>query len=267
MASTCIGTSGWMYDDWRDDLYAGVPRSRWLAHYAERFGGVEVNATHYRLQRESTFERWRDAVPHSFRFAIKAHRYLTHVCWLRDPVLPIRRDRQRAAVLGDRLAVVLWQLPARFSLDASLDAGRAGRAEHAGHGERLERLDRLDRFLDALVEEWPVRHTVELRHRGWFRPEVAQRLADRGVAACISHAGDWPMWDAVTADFVYLRLHGHPRTYVSPYGRRLQAWASRLQRWLAEDRDVYVFFDNDTGGAAPRDAAQLIALLGGDTAT
>ena len=243
MAAVCIGTSGWMYDEWRHDFYDGVPRRAWLQHCAERFDAVEINATHYRLQRRSTFERWRAAVPEDFRFALKAHRYLTHVRRLRDPLEPIRRDRERAEALGERLGAVLWQLPARFAYDD-------------------ERSERLDRFLEALARGWPARHVLELRHRSWFREDVAERLAGRGVSSCISHAADWPMWDAVTAGLVYVRLHGHPQTYASEYGARgLRQWVDRVEGWLAGGRDVYVFFDNDVGGAAPRDADRLRTLV------
>lgn len=182
-----------------------------------------------------TCEEWR----HDFRFALKAHRYLTHVRRLRDPLEPIRRDLERAETLGDRLTAILWQLPARFAFDE-------------------DRSDRIDRFLEALATEWPTRHALELRHRSWFRADVARRLADHGVSNGVSHAADWPMWDAVTAELVYVRLHGHPRTYASEYGAHgLSPWAERIEGWRGEGRDVYVFFDNDIGGAAPRDALVL----------
>lgn len=234
-----------MYDEWRHDFYEGVPRARWLTHCAEHFDAVEINATHYRLQQRSTFERWAAAVPDRFRFTLKAHRYLTHVRRLRDPAEPIRRDRERATALDEKLAAVLWQLPARFAYDA-------------------ERVARLERFLRALSSEWPARHAIELRHRSWYRPEVADLLASHGASTVISHAAEWPMWEAVTADLVYVRLHGYPCTYASAYGPRgLRPWAARVERWLAEGHDVYVFFDNDSEGAAPRDAMRLREMLDG----
>jgi len=243
MARAWIGTSGWMYDEWRHGFYEGVPRSRWLAHCAAHFDAVEINATHYRLQRRATFERWRAQVPADFRFSLKAHRYLTHLRWLRDPAEPIARDRERSEALGDHLAVVLWQLPARFTRDE-------------------ERLIRLERFLDALGDGWPVRHAIEFRDRSWFRPRIAELLAEHDVSAVISHAGDWAMWEVTTADLVYVRLHGHPRTYASEYGPRgLRRWARRIERWLSERRDVFAFFDNDIDGAAPRDALALREML------
>jgi uncharacterized protein YecE (DUF72 family) len=246
MARAFIGTSGWMYDRWRRDFYAGLPRDRWLRHCGERFSALEINATHYRLQRRSTFEGWRAAVPAGFVFAVKAHRYLTHSRLLTEPVGPVRLERERAAGLGPALGAVLWQLPARLRLDEA----------------------RLETFAAALAAEWPTRHTIEFRDRSWFVPGVAERLRRHGIAVCISHAARWPMWEKVTADFVYLRLHGHPHTYVSAYGADgLRPWADRIERWLGSGLDVHAYFDNDAEGAAPHDAERLLATIRGAVRT
>ncbi len=235
-----IGTSGWNYRHWKDDFYAGVPQRRWLEVYAERFPAVEVNATFYRLQERHTFERWRNMTPAGFRFAIKGNRYLTHNRKLRDPPESVGLERERATGLGDKLAVVLWQLPRNLHSD----------------------MERLSGFADALGA-WPeTRHALEFRHRSWFGAEVADCLARNRLAVCQSDAADWPLWDAVTADLVYVRLHGHERTYASGYDRAaLEGWSERIGVWLDEGRDVHVYFDNDAEGAAPRDARQLMELL------
>ncbi len=91
-----IGTSGWSYRAWKDSFYAGVRQKDWLRFCAERFTGIEVNATFYRLQERSTFERWRDETPGDFRFAIKGNRFLTHNKKLADPVRSIQLERERA---------------------------------------------------------------------------------------------------------------------------------------------------------------------------
>lgn len=239
MAESFIGTSGWTYDAWKHDFYAGVPRKDWLRFASRRFTGLEVNATFYGLQRRSTFERWRAETPETFGFAVKANRYLTHNRKLLEPEEPIGRERERADGLGPKLKAVLWQLPGNLSVD----------------------LARLRRFLDALAA-WPIPHAIEFRHPSWFGAEVAAALAERGVAVCLSDSADWPLWDAVTARLVYVRLHGHTRTYASAYATRaLERWAARCRRWLAEGRDVHVYFDNDREGAAPRDAQRLLAML------
>jgi uncharacterized protein YecE (DUF72 family) len=241
-ARAYIGTSGWNYESWKASFYRGVPRRQWLAYCASRFSAIEVNATFYRLPSRSTFRRWREETPPEFRFAIKAHRYLTHNKKLADPLPAIQRERARATALGEKLAAVVWQLPAHFH----------------------KHLARLEDFARALARSWgEVRHAVEFRHPSWFDDEVAACLAHYGIANCQSDAADWPRWDAVTTDMVYVRLHGHETTYASAYTpAALAAWARRIRGWLAEGRDVHVYFDNDALGHAPFDALALRKLVG-----
>jgi uncharacterized protein YecE (DUF72 family) len=236
-----IGTSGWTYDFWREDFYAGIPRAQWLVHYARHFDAVEVNATFYHTLKPETFAHWREETPQRFRFAIKGTRYATHVKRLEVDAGVIDRARAPAAKLGPKLAVVVWQLPARLERD---DA-------------------RLARFFRRLARWKGPRHAIEFRHPSWFDAAVERALADAGIANVLSDAADWPMWDAVTADLAYARLHGHAATYVSAYGRRaLAQWARRARQWLSEGREVHVYFDNTDAGHAVRDAAALRDLLG-----
>lgn len=236
-----IGPSGWNYREWRDDFYAGVPQRRWLAHCAERFGAIEVNGTFYRLVRAETCERWRDETPEGFVFACKGSRYATHQKRLKEPGEPVGRQRDNLAPLANKLAAMLWQLPARMERD---DA-------------------RLDGFLAALGD-WPgVRHAIEFRHESWFDDAVAERLSRAGVAVCLSDSPDWPMWERVTTDLVYVRLHGHTELYRSAYRRdHLARWADSAREWLRDGRTVHIYFDNTDGGAAPRDALTLREMIG-----
>lgn len=236
-----MGTSGWNYEGWSEPFYAGLPKKEWLRFCAARFNAIEVNATFYRLQSRQTFERWRDETPPDFRFAIKANRYLTHNKKLADPLPPIDVERERASGLGSKLAVVVWQLPHNFH----------------------KHLPRFDGFARALQSWAEIRHAVEFRHESWFDDEVAACLREHRIAVCQSDAADWPLWDAVTADLVYVRLHGHTQTYASAYSdAELRDWARKARCWLDEGRDVHVYFDNDALGHAPRNALQLMDLLG-----
>jgi uncharacterized protein YecE (DUF72 family) len=233
-----VGTSGWNYDAWREPFYEGRPAKEWLRFCAAKFTAIEVNATFYRLQSVETFRRWRDETPPAFRFAAKAHRYLTHNKKLNDPLPAIRMERERAAGLGAKLAAVVWQLPRNFHRNQA----------------------RLEAFARAL-RCWRVRHAIEFRHASWFDGAVAACLREHGIAVCQSDAADWPLWDCVTADVVYVRLHGHDVTYASSYSEaELRGWARRLRRWAGEGRDVHVYFDNDARCAAPFNALRLIAL-------
>jgi uncharacterized protein YecE (DUF72 family) len=236
-----IGTSGWNYDGWKEDFYAGVPRKQWLQHCAERFTAIEINGTYYRLQARSTFERWRDETPAGFRFAMKGNRFLTQRKKLIGAQDSVALERSRAEGMGEKLTAVVWQLPKQFR----------------------KNIDRLRDFAAALGRWDGTRHAIEFRHASWFDDEVADCLCEQRIAVCMSDAADWPMWETVTTDVVYVRLHGHEVTYVSSYqGQPMQEWARRTRGWLRKGYDVHVYFDNDGAGAAPWDALNLLELIG-----
>ncbi len=240
-----IGTSGWNYDGWREPFYGGRPAKEWLRYCATAFTAIEVNATFYRLQSVATFRRWRDETPADFRFAIKGHRYLTHNKKLSDPLPAIRLERERASGLGSKLAAVVWQLPRNLHRN----------------------VERLEDFARALHYWHRARHAIEFRHTSWFDEQVADCLRRHRIAVCQSDAADWPLWDEVTTDLVYVRLHGHEITYASNYAEgALRAWAAKALRWMSEGRDVHVYFDNDAYGHAPPNALRLIELIRGPTA-
>jgi uncharacterized protein YecE (DUF72 family) len=235
-----IGTSGWNYKSWRDGFYGDTPQKQWLRFCAEHFTSIEVNGTFYRLQEKSTFNKWRDQTPDGFAFTIKGHRYVTHNKKLLDVGEPVIRCRESASPLGKRLAAVVWQLPAFLQKDTG----------------------RLEKFLKNLRPWKSARHAIEFRHKSWFDDEVAEFLERNAVAICMSDAPDWPMWDRVTTDVVYIRLHGHTRKYASSYSKpALRKWATRIECWIEENHDVHVYFDNDAEGAAPRNALTLLEML------
>jgi uncharacterized protein YecE (DUF72 family) len=225
-----VGTSGWVYDDWRGDFYPrDLPQRRWLEHYAAEFGTVEVNNAFYRLPRRETFEGWRDTLPHGFVVAVKASRFLTHIKRLTDPAEPVARLLGAATGLGDKLGPVLLQLPPTLRADA----GR----------------------LDACLAEFPrdVRVAVEPRHDSWWTDEIRRVLERRHAALAWADRGSrpvTPLWQ--TTSWGYLRLHEGGATPWPSYGRTaLESWADRLRAF----DDAYAYFNNDQHGAAPRDAA------------
>ncbi|HJU10645.1 MAG TPA: DUF72 domain-containing protein [Candidatus Binataceae bacterium] len=240
-AHAFIGTSGWNYSGWKDDFYARVPRKHWLEYYAEQFNALEVDGTFYHLLRENTARSWYERTPPDFHFAVKGHRYIIHVKRMEPPAQSLKLQRDSTAALGEKLAVILWQLPANLHKD----------------------IKKLATFL-AMLDKWPeVRHAIEFRDSSWFDEEVAKLMARQRIAVCQSDAATWPLWDAVTTDLVFVRLHGHEATYSSGYERRsLESWAHRIDRWLGEGRYVHVYFDNDAKGYAPWNAATLAEIVG-----
>ena len=231
-----VGTSGWQYSSWRGVLYPpGLAQKWWLEHYARAFATVENNSAFYRLPARETFESWRSRVPSDFVMAVKASRFLTHIRRLREPQEPVRRLLDAAAGLGDRLGPILLQLPPTLASDPQLLA------------------ECLKQFPQA------VRVAVEPRHESWWTEETREVLASSGAALCWADAGGWPrtpLWR--TADWGYLRLHqGRAKPWPS-YGRRaLTSWVHRLTDTWPDTADVFVYFNNDPGGAAVRDAATL----------
>jgi uncharacterized protein YecE (DUF72 family) len=234
-----IGCSGWEYAHWRGDFYpAALPRARWLEHYAAAFDTVEINASFYRLPAERTVRAWRDRAPDGFLFALKASRFLTHMKKLKDPAAPLDLFFSRARLLGGTLGPVLYQLPPRWARND----------------------ERLGIFLDTIPRDVP--QAIEFRDPTWYARETVEALSARGVALCLHDMpGSTPARDAI-GPFVYLRFHGAEAKYRGGYPREtLAGWAAWLDAQTRSGRDAYVYFNNDVGGHAPRDADALRELL------
>ncbi|MEU2559791.1 DUF72 domain-containing protein [Streptomyces longispororuber] len=233
-----VGTSGWQYKDWRGVLYPRkLPQRLWLEEYARAFATVESNNAFYRLPTRENFAAWRDRTPDDFVIALKASRFLTHVKRLREPEEPVRRLLDHAEGLGDRLGPVLLQLPPTLRADPAL--------------------------LDGCLRCFPadVRVAVEFRHASWWTPAIRSLLDARGAALCWADVGSRPvapLWR--TAGWGYLRLHSGRARPWPRYGRQaLATWARRLTDTWSDAEDVYVYFNNDPGGAAIDDATAFAA--------
>jgi len=238
-----VGTSGWQYRDWRGAVYpADLPARLWLENYAERFATVEVNNAFYRLPERDTFAQWRSRTPAGFRIAVKMSRYLTHIKRLKDPAEPVARFWDRTQALGDRLGPVLLQLPPTLRADADL--------------------------LDAALSRFPtgVRVAVEPRHASWWTAEIRSVLERRAAALSWADRRGRPVaptWR--TTDWGYLRMHEGAARPRPSYGRAaLASWLDRVASGFALGREeVYVYFNNDHGGAAVRDAIAFATLARG----
>jgi uncharacterized protein YecE (DUF72 family) len=243
-----VGCSGWQYAHWRGNFYpATIPQSRWFAHYAAAFDTVEINNSFYRLPPAETFARWRDQAPPGFRYAAKASRFLTHMKKLKDPEDPLGRFFQNARELGSTLGAILYQLPPHFGLN----------------------LDRLAAFLDAIPPaaeragfvEQPF-HVVEFRDPSWYHDRVFALLERHGVALCLHDMQGSATDRIVVGPVVYVRFHFGTSKYGGRYeDRRLDGWAEWLAARAREGLDVFAYFNNDTGGHAPRDAVRLRARI------
>jgi uncharacterized protein YecE (DUF72 family) len=206
-----------------------------LSTYAEVFSTVEVNNTFYRLPERSTFQRWRRETPPGFVMAVKASRYLTHVRRLRDPADPVELLLSRVSGLGNRTGPLLLQLPPTLRADPG----------------------RLAETLAAIGTRIPV--AVEVRHPSWLRDDVLEVLDEAGAAWVLADRPGARVPIIVTGGWSYVRFHQGTRT-TSGYRRvKLRRWADRLAG--SETSAIYVYFNNDRGGAAPRDALMFRTML------
>jgi uncharacterized protein YecE (DUF72 family) len=237
-----VGTSGWSYPHWDGVLYPpGTPARDRLGHYIQRFGTAELNASFYRWPRDASFASWRRRLPQGFQLSVKAPRGLTHAKRLYAPEVWVDRLARCWHELGDRRGVLLVQL---------------------GPGQQRDDA-RLDYFLGRLPP-W-LRTAVELRHPSWVDDAVFDLLQRHGAAYCVMSGAGLPCVLRATAPFVYVRLHGpdHSHLYAGSYSDAdLQWWADRVREWESGGRDVYLYFNNDGGGNAVRNALTLRHLLG-----
>lgn len=228
---------------------------------------MELNGTFYSLKSPAVFTRWASEVPaEGFVFAVKGGRFITHNLKLRNCEVALGNFFASGVLaLGTRTGPFLWQLPATYGFDAKRMAAFIRKLPRdSGEGEAVARDhdDRLRR--GALVEaaaRVPYRHAFEVRHPSYFCREFYELLREHDCAFVIADtAGRFGYAEEVTADFVYVRLHGSTELYVSGYGDdELDAWARRIRAWRRRPhaRDVYVYFDNDAKVHAPRDAMRL----------
>jgi uncharacterized protein YecE (DUF72 family) len=285
--SVYIGISGWRYVPWRGVFYPrGLAQHRELEYAATQLPTIEINGSFYSLQRPESYAAWHAATPPGFVFAVKGNRFLTHMLKLKEV------DSALANVLAsgvfelrDKLGPFLWQFPPVFRFEPE-------RFEHflsilpQDTDAALERALLYQPRMEGRVSldagpKRPMRHAVEIRNESFNDPAFIALLRKYKVALVVADtAGRWPLCEDLTADFVYIRLHGDKELYASGYeddaiafwARRIHAWRNggqpddaRLVAGTAParrtSRDVYCYFDNDIKVHAPYDARRLIAAV------
>ncbi|MBM4402274.1 MAG: DUF72 domain-containing protein [Candidatus Cloacimonetes bacterium] len=242
MSKLFIGTSGWSYDHWQGRFYPpDLPKIKWLEYYSQHFNTVEVNSTFYHLPQEKTVKNWMARTPANFTFAVKASRFITHFKQLKDPVESLEKFLQTASWFGERLGPILFQFPPKFAKNA----------------------ERLSEFLSVLPQSWRI--ALEFRHSSWFCEEIYELIHKHKVALCFSDTPWYPYCEEITADFVYLRLHGHEELYASKYTKKqLDEYAKKIKNWLqgvsppnGRVNGVYCYFDNDANAYAVENGKEL----------
>ena len=283
-----IGISGWRYAGWRGKFYPSeLPQRRELEFAANKFNSVEINGSFYSLQLPSSYQRWYSETPDDFLFAVKGGRFITHMKKLRDVETPLANFFASGVLaLRQKLGPILWQLPPNLGFDAarlrkffellprnSNEVAKLARK----HDDKLK-----SRAWTKSEVSRQLRYAIEVRHPSFMVPEFFELLQTHNIAFVFADtAGKWPYAENLTANFVYIRLHGAEQLYVSDYtDSALDWWAARIRHWRrgkqprdaklvgkrhfdSRVHDVFVYFDNDAKVHAPFDAIRLAQRLGG----
>jgi len=216
----------------------GTKQKDRFLYYQKFFNTVELNSPFYRLPPKETFEKWKGDVPDDFIYAVKASRFITHMKKLNDVADSLTRVLGNAAGLDEKLSIVLFQLPPNWEIN----------------------IERFKLFLEKLPQG--NRYTFEFRNHTWYDPGIYNLLQQYNYAFCIYELAGHLSPLQVTANYVYIRLHGPGDKYQGSYSEAaLQEWANRCKAWAKENKDVYVYFDNDQEGFSAFNAIRLQELV------
>ncbi|WP_395407777.1 DUF72 domain-containing protein [Pseudoduganella sp. UC29_106] len=287
MGQIRIGISGWRYAGWRGVFYPeDLAQARELAFASSVLPTIEINGSFYSLLRPQNYQDWYDATPPGFVFAHKGNRFITHIKRLRDPGKPLANVfASGVLLLREKLGPFLWQFPPNFKFNADLVEHFFSLLPHdtekaldmaRGYEARMNGRAALE-----IDRKRSMRHAMEIRNDTFNDPDFVKLLRKYDVALVVADtAGKWPDFEDVTADFMYLRLHGQEQLYASGYtDAALRHWAKRIDAWAVggqvddarlivagpppkrAGRDVYCYFDNDIKVHAPFDAHKLAGLV------
>jgi uncharacterized protein YecE (DUF72 family) len=234
-----IGTSGWNYKHWRGWFYPeDLPQKQWLNFYIKKFKTVELNNSFYRLPTKEVFQKWKASVPGDFIFSVKGSRYLTHMKKLNDPEDSLKDFIANVKGLGNKSGPVLFQLPPGWALN----------------------IERFTAFLKALPKKF--KFTFEFRNSSWWNDEVYSLLKKYNAAFCIFELGGVLSPKEVTADFIYIRLHGPGGKYQGDYSSTvLSGWSDFFKSCRNQAEEIFCYFDNDQNAYAAKNALELIQIV------
>lgn len=240
-----IGIGGWDYEPWRGTFYPpGLPKSKQLEHASRRVTAIEINATFYKLQNAELYARWAAAVPDGFRFALKGSRFCTNRKVLGTAAEAVGKFcGQGFEALGDKLGPICWQFAETKSFDP-------------------EDVEAFFALLPREIGGVPLRHAVEAKHESFRDPRFHALARAARVAVAF---GDDMLDEEPAAPFLYCRLKGmreeEPQGYAPDMLDRI---AERARGWVAEGREVFLFFINGAKVRAPAAAEAVLARLGRD---
>lgn len=285
MSHFYIGISGWRYAPWRNNFYPkGLTQNKELYFASRSVNSIEINGSFYALQTPERYQNWYTDTPDNFVFSVKAPRYVTHVRRLKDVEEPLANFFASGVLeLREKLGPILWQFPPSFKFDEERfhqfltllpndvnNALKLANKYHSGYS-----------LSHKGITARKIRHAVEIRNTSFVDDRFIELLRKFKVAFVVADsAGRWPFAEDITSNFIYIRLHGDAELYRSGYSQEaLEHWRHRLKSWsrgvqprdvkligkrakTAASLDVYCYFDNTDKLWAPKDARNLLNMLG-----
>jgi len=242
-----IGTSGWVYSHWEGVFYSqDLPSKDKLKYFSKHFKTAEINYSFYHLPRPSTYQKWYSETPEDFLFAVKASRFITHIKRLKGVKETWKQFLNNAISLKEKLGPILFQFPPSFKATP-------------------ENIKRLEDFLKFITKyhiphtKYRIRFAFEFRHKSWCDKKIYQLLKKYKVAWVIADSPSYPKAEVVTADFIYIRMHGSKVLFTSNYTKKeLKDLAQKVKKWLRQKKEVFVYFNNDAMGYAIENARELL---------
>lgn len=234
-----IGTSGWRYEHWRGPFYpGGLAKESMLAYYSNHLPTVEINCSPYQPPQTETLLTWRDTCHSDFTFTVKAHLFISQETKIENEIQILPSLLERIKILEYKLGPVLIQLPPQGPFDAN----------------------RLDDLLEQLPSDY--RYAFEFQHPSWYNARIYEALSRHGAAFCIYDQAGHQSPKEITADFVYIRLHGPHDAYRGEYDASdLINWAGDFYTWADQGKDIFCYFENDEAGYAVNNAMKLHRII------
>jgi len=244
-----LGTSGWSYKDWADGVFypSDLKQSKWLEYYCKQFKTIEINNTFYHLPSKETFASWGKTAPEDFIFSVKVNRIITHMKKLQTPEVILKDFLENISGLGKKLGPILFQFPSFWSVS----------------GERLKELFEYLKKQKIIPD---IKTAFEFRDKTWLDSGTTELLKEYKASLCLADGTELEVSNPIPTGFIYIKRYGAKPISVSCYNdAELKSDSEKIKKWLADGRDVYIYFNNDVQGFAVKNAKTLMELVNGST--